>query len=596
MPDASSIRAHRPVIAATRHAAASGHYLATQAAFQILEAGGNAVDAGVAGAIALGVLESELVSFTGVAPMIFYMAERGEVVTIDGLGVWPQAASCEHFVRNHGGKIPKGILRSVVPGAPDAFFTALERYGTMSFADVAATAIRFAREGFPMYPLMNELLTKQAGGIRELAENARIYLPKGQAPAIGDLFVQADYGATLQYLADAEAKAAKTGGRVAGIEAARAAFYRGDVAAAIDRHQRENGGLLAASDMADYRARVEPPVSVRFGDHQVFGCGPWCQGPMLLQEIAILKGANVAAMGHNSADYIHTIVETVKLAAADRERYFGDPRFVDVPMGALLDDRYAEARFKMIQPERACPDLPPAGTVAADAAAWGRSGASGGVPRRANVWRSDSGSDAHVGDKRGLDTSYVCVVDRHGNAFSCTPSDGMPASSIVPGLGIGPSQRGSQTWAVPGHPSMIEPGKRPRLTCNPALAIGRDGKFVMPFGTPGADIQTQAMLQVYLNLFAFGMNPQAAVEAPRVASMGIPDSFEPHTYTPGLVKIEGGIDTAVGETLAQRGHVVEWWPEGFWQFGSVCAILDDRENGTMRAVADHRRTGAAQGW
>ncbi len=321
----------QPMITGARHMIAAGHYLATQAGHAVLEAGGNAVDAGVAAGIALGVVHSDQVQFSGVAPMLVYLAERDEVVAISGLGWWPREARIETFAAEHGGHIPLGLLRTVVPAAPDAWILALERYGTMSFGDVAAAAIRYAREGFTMHPVMAHYIAKNAETYRRWPENARIYLPDGRAPREGELFVQADLARSLQFMADEERAAARRG-RAAGLAAARDAFYRGDLAAAITRYHREHGGWLTAADLEAYRSEVEAPVRFEWNGVEVFSCGPWCQGPVLLQMLSVLAGDDLGALGHNTPDYVHLVAEAMKLCFADRERYYGDPRFVRVPM------------------------------------------------------------------------------------------------------------------------------------------------------------------------------------------------------------------------------------------------------------------------
>src|SRR6202140_2616871 len=354
--------APRPPIPVPRHAIAAGHYLASTAGFDILQAGGNAIDAGVAAGIALGVLQSDLVNVAGVAPILIYLAERREVVTIAGLGPWPKALDPELFQREHGGKIPIGVLRTVVPAAPDAWITALGRYGTMSFGDVAAAATRLAREGFPMYPLMAASLKRHEERHRMWPSSAAVYLPNGRVPEAGDLFRQSDLGASLQYMADEE-KAAASRGRDAGLEAARDAFYRGDIARKIIAFMKQEGGLLSAEDLAEYSSPVGPPQRRRFGDLEVFTCGAWCQGPVLLQTLALLEGPDLAGLGQNSPDYIHHLAEALKLAFADREAYYGDPAKVEVPLATLISPEYATERRKLIRSDRAWPEMPPSGEL-----------------------------------------------------------------------------------------------------------------------------------------------------------------------------------------------------------------------------------------
>ena len=574
--DPEAIDAARPVIRARKHAIVAGHYLAAEAGFAILEAGGNAIDAGVAAGIALGVVHSDLVNVAGVAPIILYSAKSGRVETISGLGTWPAAVTPDLFQRAHGGHIPPGVLRSVVPAAPDAWITALERHGTMRFGEVAEASIRLARDGFVMYPLMATVIANKAESYRRWPSNAAIYLPGGSPPAAGDVFVQADLARSLQYMADEERAAA--GDRLAGLDAARAAFYRGDIAAAIARFHRENDGLMREEDLASFRVAVEPPERVSVAGTEVYACGPWCQGPALLQALRLLDTDALARQGHNSAEALHTMVEALKLAFADRERWIGDPRFVEVPTAALLSDAYIARRRALIRAHEAWPGMPPAGDPR---------GGEGEVraPPEAAAGPAEA---AH-------DTSYVCTIDAEGNVFSATPSDISFDSPVIPGTGLCASSRGAQSWAEPSHASSVAPGKRPRLTPNPALAI-REGAFVMPFGTPGGDVQIQAMLQTFVNIVVCGMNPQAAVEAPRFATMSFPNSFEPHDYHPGRLMLEARIPEAAGETLARWGHGVEWWPEWAWPAGAMCVLVQDLERGIISAGADPRRPAYALGW
>ena len=570
-------QAHRPTIAVTRHAISAGHYLAATAGFAILEAGGNAIDAGCAAGIALGVLQSDLVDVAGVAPIMIYDAASREVITIAGLGPWPKALDPELFMREHGGKIPKGVIRTVVPAAPDAWITALRRYGTMSFGEVAAAAIRLAGDGFPMYPLMALSLKRHAADHRAWPSSAAIFLPDGRVPEAGDVFRQTDLAGSLQYMADEE-RAAAGRGREAGLEAARDAFYRGDIARKIVAFMKEEGGLLSAEDLAEYRSPIVRPERRRFGDLEVFTCGAWCQGPVLLQTLALLEGTDLAGLGHNSADYVHRLTEALKLAFADREAYYGDPALVEVPLATLISEEYAAERRKLIRPDRAWPEMPPPGKLGGE------------------TGRSTGGFGRAFGEPNPEpDTSYVCVADRHGNLFSATPSDGSYGSPVVPGTGLIPSNRGSQSRPDPRHPAGVAPGKRPRLTPNPALAI-KGGERFMPFGTPGGDVQSQAMLQVLLNRFVFGQDLQSAIESPRFASYSYPSSFAPYDYYPGRLAIEARIPEPVIAELARRGHEIQRWPDWIWTAGAVCAIDVDRKRGVIEAGADPRRAAYALGF
>ena len=559
--------------------AVAGHYLAAHAAFAVLEAGGNAIDAGVAGGITEAVVESDQVNFAGVAPILIYLAEPGEVITISGLGTWPKAASCELFQREHGGTIPEGLLRAVVPAAPAAWIEALEHYGTMSFGEVAGTALRFARDGFPIHHFTAAEITKRTDHYRRWPQNAEIYLPEGRAPRAGELFVQSDLGRTLQYLVDEETAAAGKG-RVAGLHAVRDAFYWGDIAAAIVAYHGQNGGLLSAQDMADFRVEIEAPAHTTFRGTEVYTCGFWSQGPILLQTLNLLDGYDLADLGHNSPAYIHTLVEALKLCFADRHHYYGDPRFVDVPEAGLLSAEYAACRRGLIREDAAFPDMPAAGDPDRPSAL-----AETGAPP----------APAPSSSPPGPDTSYVCAVDGAGNVFSVSPSDPSYDMQVIPGTGLCPSSRGTQSWTDLAHPSCIAPGKRPRLTPMPGLAL-REGRPAVAFGTPGGDVQPQAMVQAFLNAVVFGMDPQSAVEAPRFVTRSFPDSFSPHNYNPGQLNLEGRIARETAEALSSLGHRVEMWPDRTSRAGGMCVLEIDAETGILHAGADGRRAAYALGW
>jgi gamma-glutamyltranspeptidase / glutathione hydrolase len=498
-----------------------------------------------------------------VAPILIRLVD-GTTESIAGLGWWPKTLPADLFMREHGGKIPDGVLRTVVPAAPDAWITALKRHGTMRFADVASFAIRFAAEGFAVYPLLERSIGSHADEYRRWESNTAVFLPGGRVPRAGEKFVQSDLAKTIQFMADQDRAAGPD--RMAGLKAAHHAFYRGDIAQAIVRFQEQQGGYLSLSDLAGYSSAIEPVVRRSWRGHELVTCGPWCQGPALQQALALVEQVGIDGLAHNSADYLHRIVECLNLALADREYYFGDPKFTDVPVDWLLAPETVARRAAWVRDDRAFGEMP--------------------APMdRPNRVMEISGADL---PKVEADTSYCCAVDRWGNAFSATPSDGSGNVPVVPGLGITPSGRGSQSRPDPRHPAGVAPGKRPRLTPNPALLVTDKGG-VMPFGTPGGDVQIQAMLQVLLNVMHFGMDPQTAIEAPRVASYSFPSSFAPFEYFPGRLAMEGRIDPAVREELAARGHKVQAWPDWTWLAGSVEAIVTDPETGMMGAGADPRR-------
>lgn len=568
----------RPAVMGRWAMVSSGHSLASLAGLRILEKGGNAVDAGVATGLCLNVLQPDFVNFGGVAPIMIYIAETQEMVTISGLGTWPKQASSEYFLQHCNGDIPSGVLRSVVPAAPDAWITALQRYGTMTFGEVAEAAIDLTEHGFPMHRFMATILKEHLKEIQQWPSTASIFLPNGTPPEPGTLFFQKDLATTLRKMVVQEDHC-RLQGRSAALTAARDEFYKGEIAHTVAKFYAREGGLLTYEDLASFHVQVGKPVSTTYKGYTVYGCGPWCQGPMLLQTLNILEGLDLASAGHNSPDYIHLVLEALKLGFADRHAFYGDPDFIEVPLEGLLHKEYAAERRALIQKEKAFPEMPPAGDP------WKYLGRQ----NKAKVAVTGRSSPAFEPD-----TTYLCVVDRHGNAFSATPSDSGFNAPVVPGLGFVVSPRGVQSWVDPDHPSGIQPGKRPRLTPNPSMVF-KDGKLFMVFGTPGADVQCQAMVQTFLNIVEFGMNPQQAVEAPRFATYSYPATHHPHPYARGKVCIESRIPEATCQTLLQRGHKVEDWSPWNWKAGSVCNILVDHEQRVLVAGADPRREAYAVG-
>ena len=394
-----------------RHMVSAGHNAAATAALLVLEAGGNAIDAGVAAGLVLGVVQCDIVNFAGVAPIMIRDGASGRVVTIDGLGVWPAAASARHFREVHGGAIPKGLLRTVTPAAPASWIEALTRYGTMSFADVSLAAIRLARDGFSVHPTMADFVAKYATDYAAYPDNAALFLRDREPVVVGTNMKQPDLAATLTYMADQE-RAASGNGREAALLAARNAFYRGDIGRKIAEYHAANGGWLTFDDLSRYRVRIEEPVVTRWQGIELYNCGPWCQGPAMAQAIAILGDTDLRALGHNSPAYVHLMTEVMKLTFADREATYGDPLFVNVPLAEMLSPDYGARQRARIDLARAIPGMPAAGI-----------GTPIGHPFA-------TGAD---GPPLSPDTSYVAVVDRWGNAFSATPSDTSNDTPIIPG-------------------------------------------------------------------------------------------------------------------------------------------------------------------
>lgn len=548
-------------------AVATGHPIATGAARRILESGGNAVDAGVAAGIALGVVQPDLVSFAGVAPIILYRAEDARVVSIDGVGVWPRAADVQTMQRNHGDHVPEGLLRTIIPAAPASWIKALAEHGTRSFADVSSEALHAAREGFEVYPLFADFVASRAEKYARFPSTAAIFLPNGRPPQVGEVFRQSDLATTLQTLIDAEADARAAGGnRLDGLAAARAAFYTGPIAKRITDFHAANGGLLQADDLADYDVREEPTYAVNFRGAEIHCCGAWCQGISMAETLAMLELAGPEAVQHDGQIDLHFLLEVLKRVFADREAHITDPRFMKIAPETLLSAEFLASRLASIG-ENSDP-----------------------LPAPAIPHASHSG-EAAVFETGCADTSHVSVIDGAGNIFSATPSDPSYDTVVILGTGLSVSSRGSQSRAIPGHLNALAPGKRPRLTPNPILGL-KNGKPWMAMGTPGGDVQVQAMAQVLVNLLDLEMTPSEAVRAPRVASYAFPGSFAPHDVHPNKVLFEVDLPQHHVDRLTARGHDLAPWPARTWMAGGICVAL--REDACVTAVADPRRAGTAE--
>jgi gamma-glutamyltranspeptidase/glutathione hydrolase len=571
-----AVRQGRPALLASRHMVSSCHYLATFAGTRMFERGGNAIDAGVAAGIALNVLERHLTDFGGVAPIIVFRPGMQAPETIDGVGHWPASLDLETYRARHGDDMPIGVARSVTPAAADAWLTALARHGTLTLAEALEPAIELC-DGFPVYPRLASAIERLEARIRQWPTSAAVFLPNGRPPRLGEIFVQRELGALFRRLAEIE-RSRRSEGRAAAIMAARDAIYEGEIAREIVAFMREAGGAVDEDDLRAQRVRIEAPVHTTYRGIDVYACGPWSQGPLVPMTLNLLEGFDIASLRPGSLVFLHRYTEAFKLAAADREGFFGDPEQVDVPMRGLLDKGYAEERRGSISDARAHPELPPPGDP------WryeGRTGPAGYRPRVA----------AGVG---APDTSFACAMDAEGNAFAATPSDPGLGAPLVRGLGMIVSTRGAQLWTTPGHPSAIAPRKRPRLTPNPALLM-RDGRALMPFGCPGEDAQCQAMVQVVCNIVDFGMNTQEAIEAPRVISRSFPWTFHPHAYEPGVLTVEGRVPVSVRDGLERLGHVVRELPDFSPAAAGVCAVRR-LETGTLEGGADPRRESYAAGW
>jgi gamma-glutamyltranspeptidase/glutathione hydrolase len=567
----------RPTVMGSRHAVSSGHYLATLAAMRVLDGGGNAVDAGVTAAMALAVVQPDIVSFAGVAPTLVYLEKEGRVVSLAGLGYWPAATDLARLVAAGDGRsVPEGLLRTVLPAAPATHIEALRRYGTISFEQAATPAMELARDGFAVYPLLAGSIGDAVEKYRRWPESARVFLPGGRAPRVGERFVQTDLARSIAKMIEAE-RAAR-GDRDTRLRAAHDFFYCGPIAQAVADYHARNDGFVTAADLAGFEVPVESPISVGWRGYELHCCDTWCQGIALLEAFKILEDTDFGSLGHNTPAYIHRVTEALDLAFSDREAYVGDPKFVPVPSAALLSDAYAATQRARIDPRRAFGAMPEPGHPPGQPAS-----------RRAPP------APARGATAMAPDTIYAAVMDRHGNAYSATLSDTSYDTPVIPGIGMVISSRGQQSRLAAGHPAQVAPGKRPRLTPSPALAM-REGKPFMCFGTPGGDVQAAAMLQVFLNATQFGMQLQQAVEAPRFSSANFPNSFPPHEYFPGRLIVEENVPEGAIDALRALGHDVEVLPRLPAKSGAVCAVMHEPQAGLKHAAADPRRECYALAW
>ena len=572
----------RPVVAGTQSVVAAGHPLVSMAGMRMLLGGGNAFDAAVAAGFAAAVVEPTA-SYTlcGECVALIHDARRGETHAVSGQGTAPGLATIPFFRDRGLDRIPTGPgpdahLSFTVPGAVDAYLTILERFGTKSVGEVLAPAVDYAERGFPMYEYMHRMLA-----IPETRTQFDLYppggrdvfYPGGRTPPVDARFVQPALAGTLTRLVEAGTRAG--GDRTAGIAAARERFYRGDIAATIGAFSQRVGGLLRAGDLAGYRARVEPPLRTAFAGREILGQSAWTQGPVLMQALGMLATVDLRGLGHNSARYVHVVAEALKLAFADRERYYGDSP--DVPLASLLAPAYTRERAALIRMDRAMPAAPPAGDLPGAAAAV--------AGHRAAA--TEAPSAATDG------TTHVAAIDREGNLICLTPSGGVfRKSAFVPELGCTLSTRSEMFVLEDGHPNGLAPGKRPRTTLVSYL-ICEDGVPTATVGCPGGDDQAQADLQIILNLLVFGMNPQQAVEAPRFSTQTLVNSFYPRAYRPGQLHVEPGIPERTRAELRALGHVVS--EIGACGIGAV-VTRRDRSTGVLSAGADPRRPTYALAW
>ncbi|MCW1749820.1 gamma-glutamyltransferase family protein [Rhizobium acaciae] len=579
----------RPEILGTFGVVTSTHWIASAVGMSILEKGGNAFDAAVATGFVLQIVEPHLCGPGGDLPAVIYSKKKDKVEVICAQGPAPAGATIEHYTAEGLSLIPgDGLLATVIPGSFDGWMLMLRDYGSMSVRDVLEPAIYYAEHGHPMLPRVSATIKGLAAFFeKEWPTSYETWLPGGSAPEAHANFRNPVLAETWKrVIAEAETKS----GREAQVEAARDAFYRGFVAEKIDDYLKtaevmdasgnRHKGVLTANDMANWSATIEEPLTYDYHGWTIAKIGPWGQGPVFLQTLSILKGFDLAAMDPAGADFVHTVVEAMKLAFADREVYYGDPDFSEVPIAHLLSETYAAERRKLI---------------GANASFELRPGIVPGFEAQHDLTMKMLGADsktgavyeptmAHLSEKRG-DTVHIDVIDRDGNMVSVTPSGGwLQSSPTVPGLGFCLNSRAQMFWLKSGLPTSLAPGKRPRTTLTPSLGL-YEGRPTLAFGTPGGDQQEQWQLSFFLRYAHHKLNLQAAIDQPLFHTSHFPGSFYPRTREPGSLMAEANFGPEVLDALRRKGHKLT--VADVWTIGRLTAARRDAD-GLLRAAATPR--------
>jgi gamma-glutamyltranspeptidase/glutathione hydrolase len=566
-------RTMRPVVRGTRYAVTAMKPEAAVAAQRILEAGGNAFDAIVAGQAVLAIVDAPMNGVGSDAVILIWDARARQVVSIDAEGTAPALATIEWYNTHHAGTIPNsdGLLSATVPGVVDAWYLLLDRWGSMSFEQVLAPAIELAERGFPIGDTFARAIRSTAK-IRKYPTSRALYFPNGRAPEPGDIFRNPNLARTLRRLVEAE-RAALPQGRRAALLAARDRFYKGDIAREMAAFSEANGGLFRYQDFARYHARFETPVSTTYRGYQVFKNASSNQGPTELIALNLLEGFDLKTLGHNSAPFLHLSAEALKLAMADREKYLGDASFVEIPFAGLLSKEYARQRRKLIDPTRASFELRPGA-------------AESFLPGHPPLDRPLDYQIQKDADHEG-DTSYLNAADAAGNIVSFEPSlhSAFGTGVVMGDLGFIFNCRGDYFSLKPGTANALAPAKRPRSTLQSTLVL-KDGRPFLATGSPGGDDQVMRTLQTLLNIVDFGMNVQQAIEAPRWTTRAFPGSSFPHVMIPGDLGVEDRIPENVRKELRLRGHKLT--VTGPWRLGSNSAILIDPVTGVYNAGTDPR--------
>jgi gamma-glutamyltranspeptidase/glutathione hydrolase len=577
--DAVATQTMRPVIRGRQAAVSSMRSQATETARQILEAGGNAFDAAVAGQAVLGLTDFADNGLGSDAVVLVYVAREKKVYSVNAEPRAPKLATIEWYERNNGGRLPEsdGLLSGGLPGVVDAWYVLLDRWGTMSFEQVLQPAVDLAENGFPL----GESSAADIASTKKILKyptTVKAYLPDGKLPKAGDVFRNRDLARTLRNLVEAE-QANKAKGRHEALRAARDRFYKGDIARELASFSEANGGLFRYDDFAEYTAEVETPVSIDYRGFRVYKNPSASQGPTELIALNLLEGFDLKTLGHNTAEFLHTCVEAMKLAMADREKYLGDQDFIKIPYDGLLSKEYARERRSLIDSEKASLELRP--------------GSPGKFVKNTSVrsLRPVLGGNAnHDGD-----TSYIAVVDKDRNLVSFEPSlhSAFGTGVVMGNTGLILNCRGDYYSLVRGEANALEPGKRPRSTLQSTL-VTNNGEPYAILGSPGGDDQVMRTMQTLVNLVDFGMNIQQAIEAPRWSTRSFPASPFPHTMRPGDMSVEARISEATRQALRARGHKLRVVPA--WSLGSNAGIVIDPATGVLSAGADPRVEAYAWAW
>lgn len=585
-----SVRAQRPLVAGRTAGVSAGHPLTSAAALETLLQGGNAFDAGVTALLVGGVVEQDLYGLGGESLILVYPQAERKVTSINGQGWAPKGASLDWYHTRNKTLNGAGLDPAVVPGALHGALTVLEHWGTMSFAQVAARAIDYAEHGFPLRELTARAIEGNLDFVTAWPENQRSWLkPDGSLYAVGETIKLPALANTLKKMVAAEQAAAATG-RAQGIAAARDRFYAGDIAEEMVAFLQAHGAPFDLTDFAEYSAKIEEPTQTTYRGYTVYKQGFGSQGPVLLQTLNILEQFDLQAMGHNSPDYVHTVIEAMKLAYADRDTYYADPDFVDVPATGLLSKAYAAARAAEIDPAHAsiafiAGDPLPYDPDVHQWPYW--------VANIEDGRGSEETPGSFVPSSGGLkDTSHIAIIDEAGNVFDSTPSGGWIRGAVVLGdTGIGLSTRGEQFWLDPDRANQLRPRARPRYTLTPSIVL-RDGEPFLAIGTPGGDNQDQTILQTFLNIVEFRdawyPNLHDAIRWPRVRTQHLYGSFWPHAAGFTQIDIEAPLATGVAEELRRRGHQVNDVP-ALGVSGCATVVMLDPATANRVAAADPRR-------